>query len=139
MMSHSSNRLVSTLFSTVICALFAQAGIAQGTLQFGQVKLVSSTETVPAGRVWKATGIMPFQQTSWPTSPVYYTIQVNGNNTTVGHSAYGRATSGSSFGTGSYSSPAVPPVFPLWLPAGATIGTGVNVHAISVIEFIVLP
>lgn len=137
-MTHRTFFTRSLLFFAV---LFLPSSLlfAQGTLQFSQVKLVSSSEIVPSGRVWKATGIVPFQQTSWLNSPVFYTIAINGNNTTVGHSTYGRATSGSNLGTGSYSSQALAPVFPLWLPAGTSLETGANVHAISVVEFFVLP
>ena len=33
--------------------------IAQGNLQFSQVKLVSTSETVPAGKVWKLQNFLP--------------------------------------------------------------------------------
>jgi hypothetical protein len=74
-MNHSKFFTPTLLFFAV---LFLPSSLlfAQGTLQFSQVKLVSSSETVPSGRIWKATGIVPFQQTSWPSSPVYYTIAV---------------------------------------------------------------
>jgi hypothetical protein len=133
------NTIVRFLLPMVFLTIPFSIAKSQGTLQFSQIKLVSSSETVPLGRVWKATGILPFQQTSWPGSPVFYNISVNGNLSTVGHEAYGRATNGSSLGTGSYSSAIVAPVFPLWLPSGTSLAAGANVRAISVIEFNIIP
>ena len=47
----------------VVTAFFAVLyAYAQGNLQFNQVKLVSTVETVPAGKVWKLENYLPSSQ-----------------------------------------------------------------------------
>ncbi len=79
----------------VAFALLALSAGAQGTLQFNQVKLVSSTlETVPTGKVWKVTAVYGQKFAcwpmscpgSWPVNSVYSTrssYKVNGVEVTV--------------------------------------------------------
>jgi hypothetical protein len=59
----------------VIASLFSVVSIvAQGNLQFNQVKLVTVQETIPVGKVWKVTGILPssgFRYTSSSSTPPY--------------------------------------------------------------------
>lgn len=89
------------------------------TLQFSQVLLVSSTQTVPANKVWKVESVMPINQTS-----IYHQIVVNSTTIIVGTTNY----SGSWFHA-----------FPMWLPAGTTLATGTTVFRISVVEFTIVP
>jgi len=100
---------------------------AQKSLEFNQVKLVTTQETVPLGKVWKIENI---------GSPVYYyvntgasttpSIIINGNHiyifklrTTQNQTYYGNQ---------SY-------FFPIWLPEQTTLAVGNNINFISVIEF----
>ncbi|MCC6599657.1 MAG: hypothetical protein IT223_03175 [Crocinitomicaceae bacterium] len=80
--------------------LFTLSGLAQGTLQFNQVKLISNTiETVPTGKVWKVTAIYGQKFACWPMScpgpwpvnSVYSTrssFKVNGAEVTVFNSMF---------------------------------------------------
>lgn len=124
--------------------------LAQGTLQFNQVKLVSATsETVPTGKVWKVENVagsrvLQYQISSTSTSdfnPADQAILINGNAVTVTQAV----ATGAGSGTGntswraSYTYAASPTDFPLWLPAGTTLAASTNVTYISVIEFNIVP
>ncbi|MBM3171360.1 MAG: hypothetical protein FJZ75_07110 [Bacteroidetes bacterium] len=89
------------------------------TLQFSQVLLVSTTQTVPANKVWKVESVMPINQQS-----IYHQIVVNSTTIIVGTTNY----------TGSWFN-----AFPMWLPAGTTLAAGSTVFRVSVIEFTVVP
>lgn len=120
-------------------------GRAQGSLQFNQVKLVTSLETVPANKVWKVVSVIydipasnsgdmtSYSSTSCGSSTYRSkAIVVNGVNTKVGMGMH----------TASYSSLAYAHAYtelPLWLPAGATLSGGPCTNQISVIEFNVVP
>jgi len=52
------NKMKKSILSLVFISLFGLMSFAQGSLQFNQVKLVSSEETVPAGKVWKVESVM---------------------------------------------------------------------------------
>ncbi len=113
------------------------------SLQFSQVKLVTSLETVPAGKVWKVESVifnipataMPLAN-SGSTNCNYgqyqnQAIQVDGVFTKLGgagNTAYNGYT-GYYYGTS----------LPIWLPAGATLSGGPCLNKISVIEFTVVP
>ena len=107
--------LIALWFSLVSINKTVQAQ----TLQFSQVLLVSTTQTVPANKVWKVESVMPINQTS-----IYHQIVVNSNTIIVGTTNY----SGSWFNA-----------FPMWLPAGTTLAAGSTVFRVSVIEFTVVP
>lgn len=130
--------------------LFAFVGISkvaksQGNLQFNQAKLVTTVETVPAGKVWKVenatyNGGAIFCLSTGPSTVNcgsslggigvygYMSFNINGQATYI----YGTNANG----YGGYSAP-LP--FPFWLPAGATLAAGTNVRYLSVIEFNVVP
>ena len=126
-----------TLFS--LCSLlFVPFSNAQGNLQFNQVKLVSTIQTVPLGKVWKVesasyAGGNAFQIGTIPSSTFgnilplssFLNFKINGLNNCV--PALGGA------GGGSIS------VFPIWLPAGSTLEASTNVNFLSVIEFNIIP
>jgi hypothetical protein len=129
-------RIFSLLF-----LVFSISTWSQGNLQFNQVKLVSSQETVPAGKVWKIENILPSVRpttTSWGNATVDFTILIN--NQTVYYlsseskgSLYGNGQTGiSSITAGIGNSP-------LWIPAGTLLSAGTNVFSISVIEFNIIP
>ena len=106
------------LFSFVV-SLFSLAKTSQAqTLQFSQVLLVSTTQTVPANKVWKVEGVMPVYNGNAIN-------QISINSTSIVVSTFGYTLSGNAF--------------PLWLPAGTTLAAGSNVFQVSVIEFTVVP
>ena len=109
---------------------------AQGNLQFNQVKLVTVQETIPVGKVWKVTGILPssgFRYTSSSSTPPWeYGVLVNGNQRFFGHGSYGNGAFGSGFTAQNLSGD-------LWLPGGTTLAAGSNVGEISIIEFNIVP
>ena len=122
------------LFSFVV-SLFALANTSQAqTLQFSQVLLVSTTQTVPANKVWKVEGFMPSQSLIAPwQSTVNFSITINNSQIFVA-GAYQRESGNSGY---AYSANLV--FQPLWLPAGTTLAAGTNVFGVSVIEFNVVP
>jgi len=124
------------LVGVIIVSLFFGSCFAQGNLQFNQVKLVTVQETIPAGKVWKITGILPsigFRYTSSASTPPWeYAIMVNGNQRIIGHSSYGNGAFGSGFTAQNLGGD-------LWLPAGTNLAVGSNVGEISVIEFNIVP
>jgi len=123
---------------TFFIMLFALAGCTQDNLQFSQVKLVTSSETVPADKVWKVVGVAGTrfieQSTSSSYDPTRTLILINGTQIDVGgvNSASHTMSASSTFRT-LYAN--TPTTFPLWLPAGASLAVSTNVNYISVIEF----
>jgi len=148
------------LFSLILFFV-AFLGNAQGNLQFNQVKLVTTLETVPAGKVWKVESALtgeeryPTSGTTLPSNSRF--IQVNGNSICI-HEEH-VATTGVGFngccGGGFWmnnvgmavnsTTPVLvqvsgqPTKLPLWLPSGTTLAAGSKVSSISVVEFNVLP
>lgn len=123
----------------------------QGNLQFNQVKLVSTVETVPAGKVWKVescayNGGAPFSSgtANYSINPPQNSLNrgfdaimsysVNGSNINIPCSFILSFTT-TVFGTNSL--PAF--YFPFWLPAGSTLAAGSNMRFLNVIEFNVVP
>jgi hypothetical protein len=134
---------------------------AQGNLQLNQVKLVTTVETVPVGKVWKIESALTGEE-RYPTSGTTLAsnsrfILVNGTSICV-HEEH-VATTGVGFngccGGGFWMSnvgmavnsttpvlvqvTAQPTKLPLWLPAGTTLAAGTKVSAISVLEFNIIP
>ncbi|MCC6601036.1 MAG: hypothetical protein IT223_10235 [Crocinitomicaceae bacterium] len=105
------------------------------TLQFSSVKIVSSVETVPSGKVWKLEAALgPAIMSNCSTAPMH-TLKINGSDVNVG-------TSGNiSFNSYCYGWSGIGIVtdFPIWLPANATLQAGSNVTGISVLEFDIVP
>jgi hypothetical protein len=128
--------------SIIIVFLFLSLRLfSQGNLQFNQVKLVTTSETVPAGKVWKIENILPGVRpttTSWGNSTLDFTININ--NQTVYYlsseskgSLYGNGQTGiSSISVGIGNAP-------IWLPAGAILSAGTNVLSVNVLEFNLVP
>ena len=126
--------------------------IAQGNLQFSQVKLVSATETVPVGKVWKLQNFLPnvslftdiTRNQQNPTSGGIrnFIILVNGISiylqTTVTREV-GR--SDSYWSQDGYATAASSSILndPIWLSSGTTLAASTNVQFVSVIEFNVIP
>jgi hypothetical protein len=119
----------------VIISFFSVVSIAaQGNLQFNQAKLVSTVQTVPAGKVWKVESIQ------YQGGPAFYlntqgirsiegTLSFQINGVVIYPSLHYMATNG-----------AVPfQSFPIWLPAGSTLAAGSGTAFLSVIEFNIVP
>lgn len=115
---------------------------AQGTLQFNRVVLVTTQQSVPAGKVWKVESvIVPIAA----NNPSYassgssncgssffrnHTFRINGVETKAGAGSMPITNTGYE---ASYTQ------LPLWLPAGATLDGGPCNIQVSVIEFNILP
>lgn len=119
--------IILNILVVLFITAFSNELTAQKSLEFNQVKLVTTQETVPNGKVWKIENI---------GSPVFYyvsagssttpSIKVNGNHiyifklrTTQNQTYYGNQ---------SY-------FFPIWLPSQTTLAVGNSINFISVIEF----
>lgn len=132
---------------------FSFVSFSQGNLQFNQVKLVSTQETVPTGKVWKVesaaygggttfvVGLSTSQTYGYNNnyaltlqSPIIWAImQYNVNsypNYIISLGAPGNTVPTSS---SSYLN------FPFWLPAGTTLAASTNMRYLSVIEFNIIP
>ena len=129
------------LFTFLILSTLASA---QGNLQFNQVKLVTSLETVPVGKVWKIESVIyniPFTASGYQStnggcnSPNYYestAIEIAGTPTKVGQGTQPASYSNLTY-THSYT------MLPLWIPAGTTLSGGTCLNKVSVIEFNIIP
>ena len=117
-----------------ICISLSFSIFSQGNLQFSQVKLVTSLETVPVGKVWKiegvtfSSGIPGGDGNTWVA---HNSIQINGV-TTVVRSSVNVQWNGPAYETWQQT-------FPIWLPAGTTLATSTGVNYISVLEFNIAP
>jgi len=126
---------ISLLFSLIYLSF---ASYAQGNLQFNQVKLVTTVETVPVGKVWKVEAVLGQRSVSGTTS-FHQTHDVIINGITVNFTqdlSIARATgSGNTFGASAEGVSTVP----FWLPAGSTLAISNNVSFISVLEYNIVP
>jgi hypothetical protein len=105
---------------------------AQGNLQFNQVKLVSTSEIVPSGKVWKVenaifAGGTPFTITTYTYGSMSYAV----NGLACYISSSGGPPTGNNYANAS--------TFPFWLPAGSSLASGSNMRYLSVIEFNIIP
>lgn len=104
------------------------------TLQFSQVLVVSTTQTVPANKVWKVESIL------YSAAPINIMGGSQNDQLTIDGTAMTvRATRSSNGGYNGITYGVWEQKLPLWLPAGSTLAAGQNVHSISVIEFAVVP
>jgi hypothetical protein len=134
--------LILALFSTLGSQLYSQ-----GNLQFNQVKLVSTVETVPTDKVWKVesaayNGGAPFANSSSNYGFPGVTLQNRGFESIMSYSVNGQLIYFPvSYAIGSAQLTSVDGVahFPLWLPAGSTLAAGTNMRYLSVIEFNIIP
>lgn len=130
-------QLLISLLVIACCTVFTMQLHAQYNLQFNQVKLVGTTETVPSGKVWKIESVLPstrltsafcWGSSSCGSAQTQTIIMVDGTGVYL-------ATSDAS--GSSYMSNATAAVLNtnIWLPAGTTLAAGSGVYKISVIEF----
>jgi hypothetical protein len=114
------------LFFWGVVSLFFIANTVQGqTLQFSQVLLVTTTQTVPPNKVWKIESFFPSQNFNVGNNHSTAFLTINNIICYVGQT---RSDAGMSY---------MP--LPAWLPAGTTLAAGQNIVSISVIEFTVVP
>jgi hypothetical protein len=130
-------------FFLVLCSLL----YSQGNLQFNQVKLVSTIETVPAGKVWKVEGATFAGGSVFcvggPPGPgnTYCGNQILQSYGFIGVMSFdinGQSNHISHLGYSSSSSTQLSP-FPFWLPAGSTLAASTNMRYLSVLEFNIIP
>jgi len=105
-------------------ALFISNSLQSQTLQFSQVLLISTVQTVPANKVWKVQAVIPDGPTILNNNSLACRITINNHTTAI--SSYS--------GVAMYSFNQT-----LWLPAGTTLAAGIYTYRISVIEFTVVP
>jgi hypothetical protein len=128
----------------IILTLLLSVGInlvinAQGNLQFNQAKLVSTVETVPAGKVWKVESVLysqVIQQGAINNLATYHDnaqILINGNSLSI------RSVRQVDGGSGGKSGFVWEVNYPIWLPSGTTLAAGGGVIYLSVIEFNIQP
>lgn len=121
-----------TTFLVFTFALVSYKANAQNNLSFSKVKLITATDTVPVGKVWKIESVGRSGSTSYPPSSNSITINNNRNlefNPVNVLQNVGSPTSygGIGYGTGTQ--------LPFWVPAGTIITVGQNSSIISVIEY----
>jgi hypothetical protein len=115
-------------------------GFSQGNLQFNQVKLVTTVETVPVGKIWKIESVVYSQIISGLSSSSTgeaannAIILIDGNNIVV-------RSARQNIGGGSGVSLALiwEQSYPIWLSSGTTLASSTGVQYISVIEFNQIP
>jgi hypothetical protein len=112
------------LFLLLACVLPIANKLQSQTLQFSQVLLISTVQTVPANKVWKVEAVIPDGPTMFNSNSLACRITINNHTTAI--SSYS--------GVAMYSFNQ-----PLWLPAGTTLAAGTFTYRISVIEFTVVP
>ncbi len=130
-------------FFIIVLSLSVGSLWGQGSLQFNRVKLVTTQETVPAGKVWKVESVIY----NIPQDASPFVIQGNANCNENQRRTYsiivdgvptkaGELVGGTGF-TSDYFY--MQTKLPIWLPAGATLSGGICNNKISVIEFNIIP
>lgn len=122
------------------------SGLSAQTLQFSQVKVVTNSETVPGGKVWKVTSVFASSDlgTTGTTSTTLLSkrVLINGQDVFVSGRSYrfqGATSSTTSATRTSDQSYGLYTELPIWLPAGSTLASSTNSNGVSVIEFTVAP
>jgi hypothetical protein len=124
---------------TALLLVLSSALYAQGNLQFNQVKLITTSQTVPVGKLWKVESVQynggaTFAINTAGPVPVVGTMAITVNGATL----YVNTV----YTSGSYAYPTVlsnGSSFPMWLPAGTTLAASTNCAFVNVIEFNVVP
>lgn len=124
---------------TSLFLVFSSLLYSQGNLQFNQVKLVTTSQTVPSGKIWKVesaqyNGGATFAVNTAGPVPVVGTMAITVNGAVIYLNTV--------YTSGSYVYPTVLSnglSFPMWLPAGTTLAASTNTAFVNVIEFNVVP
>jgi hypothetical protein len=122
--------LAAFLIASIACTKETKAQ----TLLFSKALLVTSADTVPAGKIWKV-----------ESAPASTTLGINSSSTAAqgnanvilvnGIALYIKSTWGSSYSSSAISATDLP----IWLPEGTTLAAGTNTAMVSVLEFTVSP
>jgi hypothetical protein len=144
--------IMKTILFTIASVVIVACACAQGNLQFNQVKLVSTTETVPVGKVWKIENYLPSSQLAIDLNRQPNQARAGGTKNFVvlvnGAQVFLQTTLTREVGRNDgywsqdgYATAADYRIFdaPIWLPAGTSLAASTNVMSLSVIEFNVLP
>jgi len=124
--------------------VFSGGFLAQGNLQFNQVKLVTNQETVPVGKVWKVESVIyniPSGSNTYQTGNYGDCSASDYNKSAIVVDGYptkvGQGTTPLGYSSGTYTHTYT--ILPLWLPAGATLSGGTCLNKVSVLEFNIIP
>ena len=129
------------ILATFLSMIFF-AGYSQHTLAYNQAILVSNTQTVPQGTVWKVVSLLPSagavsnQAYNSPPSATSFTIMVNSNPISFS-TVQSISTNSNTYNNFNYTSASGDGKLPIWLPAGSTLAAGSNIQYVSVLEFLV--
>ena len=121
---------------------FSEKLKAQSSMQFRQAMLVSASQTVPLGMVWKVESViassqlapgLPYNSNGGATKSIV--VLINGMN------AYIKTWDEKNYVNGGAYSAASGTVtdLPLWLPEGTTLEASTNTLYVSVLEFKIIP
>ena len=113
---------------TILITLLLTAQLCAQNLEFNRVVLVSSTDTVPTGKVWKITNVFCSMPSNAGLTDIY--IKINGTPVTI-HSKYVFQTSQSYTIEAEFFSAINGP---FWLPENTILDVD-DAKFISVIEF----
>lgn len=135
---------MNALIPVLVFISFSCAFLAQGNLQFNQVKLVSNQESVPVGKVWKVESVIyniPSGSSTYQTGNYGDCSASDYNKSAIVVDGYptkvGQGTTPLGYSSGTYTHTYT--ILPLWLPAGATLSGGTCLNKVSVIEFNIIP
>jgi len=135
---------MKTFFHVFVFIVVSGGFLAQGNLQFNQVKLVTNQETVPVGKVWKVESVIyniPSGSNTYQTGNYGDCSASDYNKSAIVVDGYptkvGQGTTPLGYSSGTYTHTYT--ILPLWLPAGATLSGGTCLNKVSVIEFNIIP
>lgn len=135
---------MKTSFHVFVFIVVSGGFLAQGNLQFNQVKLVTNQETVPVGKVWKVESVIyniPSGSNTYQTGNYGDCSASDYNKSAIVVDGYptkvGQGTTPLGYSSGLYTHTYT--MLPLWLPAGATLSGGTCLNKVSVIEFNIIP
>ena len=97
-------------------------------LEYSKVLLVSTIDTVPSGKVWKITNVLPVLEAAGKIS-----IFVNNSEIITSFTYGNNGCSGCGVGNNQNYYTGLNGAY--WLPAGTSLSAGENTQYISVIEF----
>lgn len=143
-------QIAGLLGAVAALAAVSFSAMAQGNLQFNQIRLISASETVPTGKVWKVESVV------YSIAATGSGVTLNSNNTVCTDDSYrsravvingittkvqrtGGDIGGVNWSSGVRDYISYTTMLPLWLPEGATLSGGPCNNTLSVIEFNVVP
>ena len=139
------------LYIFIITIFLYTCAFTQVNLQFNQVKLVSTIETVPAGKVWKVENYLPSSQLAIdlnrPSNQATaggtknFIMLVNSSQVFLQTTIREVGRDDAYWNQSGYTTASDYKIFdaPIWLPASTTLAASTNVLSLSVIEFNIIP